>query len=134
MIKFLGIMVVAVIKTLLCKGIALAVFLLSFWIKGRKLKFNSDRWDDFFLQLEPKTVMRYAKGIYAVAAVISSVVSYYVLEFMDYRYSLEIALILFAGGVLLTACKWHIKGKAYLLKRYQEIPETILERKNNQEN
>ena len=38
-------------KILLCKGFSLVFFLLLFWIKGKKLGSNSERWDNFFLQL-----------------------------------------------------------------------------------
>ena len=40
--------------------------------------------------------------------------------------------MIFIGGLAITAYKWHAKGKDYLLKRYQEIPKTILERKEKE--
>lgn len=120
------------LKTLLCKGISLGIFLLLFWIKGKKLEFNSEKWDNFFLQISPQTVQRYAIAIYLMAAVLSSVISYFILEAASYQYSLVIAIFLFAGGLIITAYRWHTKGKAYLLKRYQEIPQTILSRRNGE--
>lgn len=117
------------LKTLLCKGAALGIFLLFFWIKGKQLQFNSDRWDDFFISFPAKRANRYAVVIYLTAAVISSAVCYVVLRLAKYRYSLEIAVLLFAGGLIITAYKWHTKGKDYLLKRYQEVSETILEKR-----
>ena len=117
------------LKTLLCKGAALGIFLLFFWIKGKQLQFNSDRWDDFFISFPAKGANRYAVVIYLTAAVISSAVCYVVLRLAKYRYSLEIAVLLFAGGLIITAYKWHTKGKDYLLKRYQEVSETILEKR-----
>ncbi|OUP64399.1 hypothetical protein B5F13_07840 [Drancourtella sp. An177] len=51
------------LKTLLCKGLAIGVFLLAFWIKGRQLRFNSDEWDNFFLSLPEAKVQQYAIGI-----------------------------------------------------------------------
>lgn len=120
------------LKTLLCKGLVLGVFLLAFWIKGRQLQFNSDEWDNFFLSLPAAKVQQYAIGIYLTAAVVSSVISYFILELAGYRHSLGIAVLIFIGGLAITAYKWHAKGKDYLLKRYQEIPKTILERKEKE--
>ena len=61
MIWILGIVIIAVIKTLLCKAVSLLVILLSFCIKGKKLHFNSNQWDNFFLQLSDKnfSIMQY---------------------------------------------------------------------------
>ena len=66
------------------------------------------------------------------AAVISSVISYCILELAGYRHSLGIAVLIFIGGLAITAYQWHKKGREYLLKRYQEIPETILKRKERE--
>ena len=41
----------AVINVLFSKGIALGLVLILFWIKGRQLKFNSEEWDNYFLEL-----------------------------------------------------------------------------------
>lgn len=120
------------LKTLLCKGLAIGVFLLAFWIKGRQLRFNSDEWDNFFLSLPAAKVQQYAIGIYLTAAVVSSVISYFILGLAGYRHSLGIAVLIFIGGLAITAYKWHTKGRDYLLKRYQEIPKTILERQEKE--
>lgn len=120
------------LKILLCKGLVLGIFLLVFWIKGRQLRFNSDEWDNFFLSLPAAKVQQYAIGIYLAAAVVSSVISYFVLELAGYRHSSGIAVLIFIAGLAITAYKWYTKGKDYLLKRYQEIPKTILERKEKE--
>lgn len=125
--------IIIVVKTLLCKGISIGIFLILFWVKGKKLQFNSDKWDDFFLQMPAKTVQRYAVTIYLMAAVSSTVISYFILEWVECQYSLGIAALLLVGGLVITAYRWHTKGKNYLLKRYQEIPETILERRKREE-
>lgn len=44
----------AVINVLSSKGIALGLVLILFWIKGRQLKFNSEEWDNYFLELSRK--------------------------------------------------------------------------------
>ena len=86
----------------------------------------------FFLSLPAARVQRYAIGIYLAAAVISSVISYCILELAGYRHSLGIAVLIFIGGLAITAYQWHKKGREYLLKRYQEIPKIILERKERE--
>ena len=124
--------VVTALKILLCKGLVLGIILLLVWIKGRQLRFDSDEWDNFFLSLPPEKIQQGAIGIYLAAAVISSVISYCILELAGYRHSLGIAVLIFIGGLAITAYQWHKKGREYLLKRYQEIPETILERKERE--
>lgn len=127
MIWILGIALIAGVKTLFCKGFSLGIFLLLFWIKGRKLKFCSDEWDNFFLQMSPQSVQRYVIVIY-----ISSAISYIIFDWVGYEHSFGLALLLFLGGLIITAYKWNKKGKDYLLKRYQEIPQTILARKDKE--
>ena len=51
----------AVINVLFSKGIALGLVLILFWIKGRQLKFNSEEWDNYFLELSQEKVKRYGK-------------------------------------------------------------------------
>lgn len=126
MIWILGIALIAGVKTLFCKGFSLGIFLLLFWIKGRKLKFCSDEWDNFFLQMSTQSVQRYVIVIYTVSAIISSAISYIIFDWVGYEHSFGLALLLFLGGLIITAYKWNKKGKDYLLKRYQEIPQTIL--------
>lgn len=130
MIWILGIVIIAVIKTLLCKAVSLLVILLSFWIKGKKLHFNSNQWDNFFLQLSDKKLQHYAVSVYIAAAVISSVTAFFLFKATGYNRGLEITLLIFIGGLAITAYKWHTKGKDYLMKRYREIPKTILEKRN----
>lgn len=115
------------LKILLCKGLALGIVLLLFWIKGRQLRFNSDEWGNFFVTLPERTLQRYAVFIYLIAELTSSLVSYFILELAGYRYSIAIALLIFVVSILITTYKWHTKGKAYLLRRYQKIPDTILD-------
>ena len=130
MMWIFGIVLISGMKTLLCKGFSLGGFLLLFWIKGRQLRFNSDEWDSFFISLPERKLQKYVICIYLVAAMFSSFISYFILELTGYRNSIGIAILIFAVGVLITACKWHTKERDYLLRRYREIPDTILERQN----
>lgn len=133
MIRILGIALIAGIKILLCKGIALGILLLLFRIKGKRLRFNSDEWDNFFISLPAAKVQKYGIAIYLTAAMISSAISYLILELAAYRHSLGIAVLIFLSGLVITAYKY-AKEKDHLFKKYQELPEKILEereRKNS---
>lgn len=124
----LRVAVIAGLKTLLCRGSALGITLLLFWIKGKQLKSRSDNWENFFLKFPVEKVQKCAVRIYLSAAAISSAISYIILKLTGSRHCLGIAGLLFTGGAVVTAYRWHTKGKEYLTKRYQEIPKTILEK------
>lgn len=133
MIRILGIALISGIKILLCKGIALGILLLLFRIKGKRLRFNSDEWDNFFISLPAAKVPKYSIAIYLTAAMISSAVSYLILELAAYRHSFGITVLIFLSGLVITAYKY-VKEKDHLFKKYQELPEKISEereRKNS---
>lgn len=130
--KPLILLAVIIGKWILCLGFGLGLVFLLVWLKGKQLGSHSDRWDDFFLTLPPKKVERYAIGIYLTAALLSSGISYLLLEWAGFRHSLLIATALFLIGGLITEYRWVTKMRDYVLKRYQEIPQTILERKNGE--
>lgn len=113
------------LKILLCKGFTLGIVLLLFFIKGKQLRYNSDEWDHYFISLSVQTVQRYTIMIYLIAALTSSAISYIILKSASYQYSLEIAILIFISGLLMTTYKY-AKGKDELIKRYQEISRKIL--------
>ena len=57
----------AVINVLFSKGIALGLVLILFWIKGRQLKFNSEEWDNYFLELSQGKVIKLQRRFFAAA-------------------------------------------------------------------
>ena len=128
--KLLILLAVIIGKWLLCLGFGLGLFFLLVWLKGKQLGFCSDKWDDFLLALPPQKVERYAIGIYLAAALLSSGISYLLLEWAGFQHSILIAVALFLIGSLITEYRWFTKKRDYALKRYQEIPQTILERRN----
>lgn len=119
-------------KWLLCLWSGLGLVFLLFWLKGKQFRGNSEKWDDFFLALPPQKVEQYAIGIYLAAALLSSGISYCVLKWAGFQHSLLIAGALFVVGALITEYRWFTKKRDYVLKRYQEIPQTILERRNGE--
>ena len=131
--KLIILLAVIIGKWLLCLGLGLGLVFLLVWLKGKKFGFNSDRWDNFFLTLPPQKVERYAIGIYLTAALLSSGISYCVLKWASFQHSLLIAGALFVVGALITEYRWFTKKRDYVLKRYQDIPQTILKRRKEME-
>ena len=119
-------------KWLLCLWSGLGLFFLLLLLKGKRFGVNTEKWDDFFLTLPPQKVEQYAIGIYLAAALLSSGISYCVLKWAGFQHSLLIAGALFVVGALITEYRWFTKKRDYVLKRYQEIPQTILERRNGE--
>ena len=123
----------AVINVLSSKGIALASVLLLFWIKGRQLKFNSEEWDNYFLELSQEKVVRIALGIAGGAIAASALISYAILDRAEFRHPFLIAAALFCSSALWFWHKWRgEEGKAYLLRRFAEIPPVILEKRERE--
>ena len=120
-------------KLLLCLWSGLGLVFLLFWLKGKQFGGNTEKWDDFFLALPPQKVEQYAIGIYLAAALLSSGISYCVLKWASFQHSLLIAGALFVVGALITEYRWFTKKRDYVLKRYQDIPQTILKRRKEME-
>lgn len=124
----------AVVNVLSSKGIALGLVLLLFWIKGRQLKFNSEEWDHYFLELSQEKVIRIALGIAGSAIVASAFISYAILDWAEFHHPFLTAAALFGCSTFWFWHKWRgEKGKAYLLRRFAEIPPVILEKREREE-
>ena len=123
-----GVLLILIIglKILCCKGIALASVLIAFFLKGVQLHFSSEKWEAFFLTLSEKKVQVFAKMVYFIAAAASSLLAYGLLTMLNVQYAFFIAMAMFVGGMIFTGYRWISKKKNYLLQRYQEIPATIL--------
>ena len=90
----------AVINVLSSKGIALGLVLILFWIKGRQLKFNSEEWDNYFLELSQEKVIKIALGIAGSSIVASALISYAILDRAEFHHPFLIAAALFCCSVL----------------------------------
>ena len=123
----------AVINVLSGKGIALGLVLILFWVKGRQLKFNSEEWDNYFLELSQEKVIKIALGIAGSSIVASALISYAILDRAEFHHPFLIAAALFCCSVLWFWHKWRgEKGKAYLLRRFAEIPPVILKKRERE--
>ena len=119
------------IHLLSSKGIALGLVLLLFWLKGRQLGFQPKEWENYFLGLSQKKVLRIALGISGVSISAASFLSYIFLQKTGFHHAFIIAGLMFAGSNFWFWHRWKgEKGKAYLLKRFSEIPQTILENRS----
>ena len=120
-----------IIHLLSSKGIALGLVLLLFWLKGRQLGFQPEEWEKYFLGLSQKKVLRIALGISGVSISAASFLSYIFLQKTGFHHAFIIAGLMFAGSIFWFWHRWKgEKGKAYLLKRFSEIPQTILENRS----
>ena len=110
------------IHLLSSKGIALGLVLLGFQPK---------EWENYFLGLSQKKVLRIALGISGVSISAASFLSYIFLQKTGFHHAFIIAGLMFAGSIFWFWHRWKgEKGKAYLLKRFSEIPQTILENRS----
>ena len=133
MMRMMGLVLIVMMKGLLCKGVALGLVLLTFVFKGRQLDYDTEKWNDYFLSLEEKRVEQYAVGVYLSAAMLSSIAAYGVLQKLKYRHSLPLAAAKFLAGLAVTWYRWKTKGREYLIRKYREIPETILAERRKEE-
>ena len=125
MIRMIGLALIAALKGLFCKGAALGLVLLTFVFKGRQLDYDTEKWNDYFLSL--------AVGVYLSAAMLSSIAAYGVLQKLKYRHSFPLAAAMFLAGLAVTWYRWKTKGREYLIRKYREIPETILAERRKEE-
>ena len=75
--------------------------------------------------------LRIALGISGVSISAASFLSYIFLQKTGFHHAFIIAGLMFAGSIFWFWHRWKgEKGKAYLLKRFSEIPQTILENRS----
>ena len=119
------------IHLLSSKGIALGLVLLLFWLKGKQLRFQPEEWENYFLGLSQKKVLRITLGISGVSISAASFLSYIILQKTGFHHAFIVAGLMFAGSILWFWHRWSgEKGKDYLLKRFSEISKTILENRS----
>ena len=133
MLNLIWIITAAIFKVLLCKLLALGIFLLAFFVKGKQLHFNSEQWDEYFLTITNRKLDSFVITNYTISAILSSIVSFLFLRWMKVPHAAIIALtLLFVGGVI-SGYRYFTSQREYIQKRYLEIPQTILQRKEHTE-
>ena len=87
------------IHLLSSKGIALGLVLLLFWLKGRQLGFQPEEWENYFLGLSQKKVLRIALGISGASISAASFFSYIFFQKTGFNHAFIIAGLMFAGSI-----------------------------------
>lgn len=123
----------AAFKILLCKLFALGMFLLVCLIKGKQLHFDSEQWDEYLLAFSAKQLDRLVITTYILSAILSSCASYGLLHWMKISHAGFIALVFLFAGAAISGYQYWKEKRAYIQKRYLEVPQTILQRRKNAE-
>lgn len=129
MLNLIWIITAAIIKVLLCKLLALGIVLLVLFVKGKQFDFNSEQWDEYFLTMTDRKLDVFVITIYTAAAILSSFAGFLLLHWMQVPHAAVIAVIFFLVGGAISGYRYFAKQRAYIRKRYTEIPQTILRRK-----
>lgn len=128
MFKLFILLSVFIGKTLLCKLIWLGGVLLLFWFKGKLIKFDSNKWDDFLSTLTPNKAKICAVIIYLFSNLLTSALSYLIFDISGFTYGLPIAVIMFIGGALIFAYRWN-KNREAIYDKYAEMQKQIKDNK-----
>lgn len=129
MLNLIWIITAAIFKVFLCKLLALSICLLVFFVKGKQLHFNSEQWDKYFLTMTNRKLDCFVITNYTISTILSSFVSFLFLRWMKVPYAAMITLmLLFVGGVI-SGYRYFTSQRVYIQKRYMEIPQTILQRR-----
>ena len=80
-----------IIHLLSSKGTALGLVLLLFWLKGKHLGFQPEEWENYFLGLSQKKVIRIALGISVASIFSASFLSYIFLQKTGFHHAFIIA-------------------------------------------
>lgn len=113
-------------KVFLTKGCSLIIILLSFALKGKGLHKGGIEWNDYFLKLSEHHVSKYARNIYLIATILSSIAAYFLFKLFEFQYPLLFTLILTVTCMVLTLCKYLIKGRDEIFDALRKIRHSAL--------
>lgn len=122
---------ILIVKVLLTRGCSLAIILLSFVLKGKVLRRDKIKWNDYFLKLCENFAIKYATCIYLTATTLSSIVAYILFKMFKFQYPMFLTIILTITGLAFILCKYFIKGKNEILDAMREVHQFAMERKND---
>lgn len=124
---------VAAVHALLSKGVALGMILLLFWIKGKQLGFDSEKWDEYALNLPERKAERILLGVCCAAIAVSTLVSYLLLRAMKLKYAVVLAALLLVCSIGAFVHRWRGEGgKRLLAEKYAAIRRAILGEREQQ--
>ena len=91
------------------------------------------RYDTNTIYLPRRKVIRTALSISGISIVVATFLSYIILDKTGFDYAFITAAIMLCCSILWFGKKWKgEKGKDYILKRFAEIPQTILEKRERE--
>lgn len=124
---------VAAVHALLNKALALSMILLLFWIKGKQLGFDSEKWDEYALNLPESKAERMLLGVCGAAMAASALVSYLLLRAMKLKYAAALAALLLVCSMVTFVHRWRgERGKRLLAEKYAAIRRVILGEREQQ--
>lgn len=125
--KWLFLLLIAVIKIILDKGLILGLVLLSAWLKGKSIKNSSVEWDKYFLSMKESFLNRYFIVLYFISTVLSSCIAYVLFTIFEFQNPLFKTILLAIVCVVLTAKRYKTKGKQAIKESLNKAQKSILE-------
>ena len=125
--KWLFLLLIAVIKIILDKGLVLGLVLLSAWLKGKSIKNSAVEWDKYFLSMKEKFLNRYFIVLYSISTVLSSCIVYVVFSVFEFQNPLLKTILLTIVCIVLSIKRYRAKGKQAIKDGLDKVQKSVLE-------
>ena len=121
--KWLFLLLIAVVKIILDKGLILGFVLLSAWLKGN----SALEWDKYFLSMKERFLNRYFIVLYFISTVLSSCIAYVLFSVFGFHNPLLKTILLAIVCIVLSANRYKTKGKQAIKESLDKAQKSILE-------
>lgn len=125
--KWLFLLLIAVIKIILDKGLLLGLVLLSAWLKGKSIKKSTLEWNKYFLSMKESFLNRYFIVLYFISTVLSSCIAYVLFTVFGFQNPLLKTILLAIVGIVLTAKRYKTKGKQAIKDGLDKVQKSVIE-------
>lgn len=125
--KWLFLLLIAVVKIILDKGLILGFVLLSAWLKGKSIKNSALEWDKYFLSMKERFLNRYFIVLYFISTVLSSCIAYVLFSVFGFHNPLLKTILLAIVCIVLSANRYKTKGKQAIKESLDKAQKSILE-------
>jgi len=125
--KWLFLLLIAVVKIILDKGLMLGFVLLSAWLKGKSIKNSALEWDKYFLSMKERFLNRYFIVLYFISTVLSSCIAYVLFSVFGFHNPLLKTILLAIVCIVLSANRYKTKGKQAIKESLDKAQKSILE-------
>lgn len=126
--KWLFLLLIAVIKIILDKGLLLGLVLLSAWLKGKSIKKSTLEWNKYFLSMKESFLNRYFIVLYFISTVLSSCIAYVLFTVFGFQNPLLKTILLAIVGIVLTAKRYKTKGKQAIKDGLDKVQKSVIEK------